>query len=58
MNDLRLIGKDEQKLYLRKGEEITFPLKHPTYFIPDNVYMTMLDKRNNMLFIVKGKTQW
>ena len=57
VNDLRLIGRAEQKLYLQKGEEITFPLKHPKYVIPDNDYMAMLDKRNNMVFLVKGKIQ-
>lgn len=57
VNDLNLIGKEEQKIYMRKGKEIALPLKHPSYVIVDNEYMNLLDKRSGVFFRFKGKVQ-
>lgn len=57
VNDLNLIGKEEQKIYMRKGKEIVLPLKHPSYVIVDNEYMNLLDKRSGVFFRLKGKVQ-
>ena len=40
----RLLGKEQQKLFNRSVNELTFPLQHPRYIVPDYDYMDQLDK--------------
>lgn len=46
--EFKLLSKDDRKMFYMKGYDITMPLKHPAYVVPDWNYVEELFKMNGI----------